>query len=125
MFDNLQGSLADVVGDTPEPTFELDLHDDWYLAIDEDWFYDEPHDPEFDYDLHADFEDEDEAPPEDLGHDPYEHLPFIGKISPAACLGYRVQRPGCRCCGGFMGVRRAWRRVPKFNDKPKRKDHRS
>lgn len=34
----------------------------------------------------------------------------LGKISLAACLGRRVLRPACRCCGGADGVRRAFSR---------------
>ena len=41
-----------------------------------------------------------------------EDEPFFGKISPTVCLGRRVVRPTCCCCGGAIGVRRAWR---KFN----------
>lgn len=53
----------------------------------------------------------------DIDH--LETLPLTGKISLAACLGYRVLRPTCSCCGGSMGIRRAWRKLDmrnKLND---------
>lgn len=71
-----------------------------------------------------------------------EELPFTDKVSPASCLGYRVLRPLCSCCGGSQGVRRAWRKlhhhdheyrnwkhgkpihVHSKGHKPKNKDHR-
>ena len=53
-----------------------------------------------------------------------EELPLIGKISPTTCLGYRILRATCRCCGGSVGVRRAYRKTYRSGGrKPKYKDH--
>jgi hypothetical protein len=49
----------------------------------------------------------------------FEDMPLTGKVSIAACLGFRVLRPACSCCGGSMGIRRAWRHAD--NSKPKHK----
>ena len=53
-----------------------------------------------------------------------ENIPFFQKISPASCLGFRIIRPYCPCCGGSMGVRAAVRKYcnahakkPKYKDK--------
>ena len=63
-------------------------------------------------------------------------LPFNEKVGPHTALGVRMPRPTCRCCGGSCGIRRAWRRMDKFDSKvwpwegrtkgkkPKAKDHR-
>ena len=105
--------------------------DDLWLPCDQSRDYDdyeyEPTDSEifFEHIGYDEFDDgtlnaEPETPTEDeVG--PLEALPTRGKISPAACLGYRVLRPGCSCCGGALGIRRAWRRAR--NSKPRRKDH--
>lgn len=52
-----------------------------------------------------------------------EESPRRGKMSPASCLGKRVLRPYCRCCGGDQGVRAAFRRNENGKHKTLR-DHR-
>ena len=69
-------------------------------------------DHDSDYDLTDDYVMFDlESPPE-------EALPMTGKVSPTACLGHRVLRATCPCCGGHAGVRRAKRRVAKVTEAP-------
>ena len=44
-----------------------------------------------------------------------ETLPLSGKVSPAACLGRRVLRPLCPCCGGSCGIRRALAKFSRYH----------
>lgn len=50
-----------------------------------------------------------------------ESLPLAEKVSPAACMGHRIPRPLCPCCGGHAGIRRA--RNDRKGRKPRYKDH--
>lgn len=52
-----------------------------------------------------------------------EDLPSREKISTAACLGKRVCRPDCPCCGGSAGIRRGFRKLNTQKAKTLR-DHR-
>ena len=84
-------SLADVITSEPEhDDLDLDYAPFVWLAIDDDWQWDYEPDPLPDPDYRR--YDELEQPVYDSEPDPFEHLPFIGKISPAACLGFRVMR---------------------------------
>lgn len=52
-------------------------------------------------------------------------LPLRGKISPAACLGRRVNRPFCTCCGGSEGIRAALRKPKNWKKRTLRSHRRS
>jgi len=117
--NRLDLTLADVVGTTPD----VDLDDDLWLYADFDWVYDYADDPRPPY-YHGIDLDADDPPivTENLGYDPNEIiLPFTGKVSMTAALGYRMDKA---CPYGCCRDRRLRHRRPKFNDKPKRKDHR-
>jgi hypothetical protein len=47
--------------------------------------------------------------------DEYEKFPLIGKISPGACLGRRINRHLCPCCGGSCGVRKALNKFSRYH----------
>lgn len=57
--------------------------------------------------------------------DAYEIVqPMSEKVSPAACLGFRVLRATCPCCGGSFGVRKALNKSKCKRAKPRYKNHR-
>lgn len=51
-----------------------------------------------------------------------EELPTREKISISFQFGQKICRADCPCCGGKIGIRRAFRKPD--NSKPKRKEHR-
>lgn len=51
-----------------------------------------------------------------------EELPLQEKLNIGNCLGHRVLRPLCTCCGGSMGIRKALNKPD--NSKPKYKKKR-
>jgi hypothetical protein len=116
MFDNLQGSLADVVGSTPDyDHYDEGLYYDLALDFDLDDFEDD-RDAYFDgIDVDA---DDPEAPEIELGYDPREIIaPHRSGVSVARCLGIR--------CWDDSRCRAQYRHYPKYNSKPKRKNHRA
>lgn len=46
-----------------------------------------------------------------VNRESFEDLVLMEKVSIACCLGFRVPRPRCGCCGGSFGVRRALRKL--------------
>jgi hypothetical protein len=113
-----ENGLAGWLGATPDADND-DLGYDWDYGYDWEWdycYYDEP-EPEPDYP-----DDEPEAPVYDYTPDEWEHLPFTGKVSMTAALRYTMDKA---CPYGCCRDRRLRHRRPKFNVKPKRKDHRS
>lgn len=115
-FDNHQLTLADVIGSSYDWDYD-DEPEPWYRLYED---YDEPE--ELDWDLYnlLNFdmgEPEDEDDPNEIV------LPLIEKISPTAALGHRMAKPCPHGCCSDRRLRHR-RRPPKFNVKPKRKDHR-